>query len=912
MSVHGADAKSEFRQFRENNSGIDRHQLRQMFRQMNSADRPERSSGAEQRLMNSVQQSAAQALNTVNNGFDRRIINQIERGRTIEIGANNRVLKMGAGLNLDLTSADRNIVLGDKLMGGNSIQITVGGETKSFAGGARVTAAEYLAVKQALGSGQTLEVAANGSASGGTVSIDGLTSDGNMRAASLVVAEGVTAAGNFAKGSAFKLTGDLTNYGTMLVVSDRKGGSLQGDDVLNASGARIAATGDLHIGAARTFVNDGIVTASGALMVTAGEAIKNTASISAQQDVTLYSPEIENSGNISSYSGNVNVYGPSTSALALNNAGGTVSALNGAINFRDSAYTGEFNTAITGGDLLSKTVNMTTGRGVMDVNVDKLTGTVAQSGYAAHLSADTDTLNLGDICLTGDPTYINAGGSINITGNITAAEALVIIARDDVISTTSALSIVAGDSTTGFPITIIAGANFTASGTNSPTLPAGAVSTTATILGNGTGSTNGGSVLFTGAGQTLSSRSTGKKGSGANVYIGAIEGADLDSGTIDISGLSISTGGRKSKDVNGGVIVVGSGSADGSITIGSIDTTGGTVQGGDILIRTAEVVSSTSGPISWNASGAVTSSNSMTTGALVTGTAADVTILGTVVSNFNITIDSGDDVLLGNSALVRSLEGNVDVEGFARIFSNNGLFQADNGAVILAAGDVGNTGNRVNVSALEVAVSADIGTAAIRTFGPIIINSSTAVGALNVESEEDDIQVEGLLTADSISLFSTGGDVTVNGSAQSGTGSMSFLSFDGDVIFNGVATAGASVTFNSQNGKVEFGTGSSVDAVGGISVFSTNGKILFGENSSFEANLSGITVVCGGATGTPAPDPKNTTLSATGTGTIEFNGAQVKGKKPNNTLTATAGTISFESLKKNKVTLGGGVSMLSQ
>jgi hypothetical protein len=47
-------------------------------------------------------------------------------------------------------------------------------------------------------------------------------------------------------------------------------------------------------------------------------------------------------------------------------------------------------------------------------------------------------------------------------------------------------------------------------------------------------------------------------------------------------------------------------------------------------------------------------------------------------------------------------------------------------------------------------------------------------------------------------------------------------------------------------------------------------------------------------------------------GTIEFRGAQAKGKLPNNTIEATAGTIRIGSTKKNAITLAGGVTMLSQ
>ncbi len=918
INSQSASASSDFRDFREDNPGVDRHQLRQMFREQNRADRPANFSRIEQRieqrLTNEIQRNAGQQIDTGRNNFDRRIINQIDRGRTIEIGSNNRLLKLGAGLNLDLTSAERNIVLGNKLLGGESVQITVGGETKSLAGGERVTAAEYLAVKQALGSGQTLSVSADGSASGGTLSLDGLTSEGSMRAASLVVAEGVTAAGNFSKGSAFRLTGDLTNYGTLLVVSDRRGGSLQGDDVLNAAGARISATGDLHIGAARTFTNDGTVTASSALTITAGEAIKNTSSISAQQDLTIYAANIENSGTITSNNSNVNVYGPSTSALTFNNAYGSVNALNGAINFRDAAYNGSFNTAITGGDLFSKAVNMATGQGTMDLDVNKLTGTLSQSGYAAHVSADTDNLNLGNICLTGDPTYKNAGGDISISGDLTAQEALVIIARDDVLITSSGISIVAGNSTTGFPITIIAGANITSGGTDSPTLPAGATPAAVTITGNGTGSTTGGSVIVSGVGSTISSRSTGRKGSAGNVFIGAMKGTDLNSGSINLSGLSILAGGRKSKDVNGTVTVTGGGAADGSVLIGSIDTTGGTTNSGAITIRTAGVNSSNNSPITWDSTGAITSGNVLVSGALAKATAADVTINGTVISNANISIESADDVLLGNSALVRSRSGDVSVDGNARIFSFAGLFQADKGTIRLAAGDVGNNSLKVNVLSAFLKVTADVGSTSITSKGAVVMNDpSSAVNILAVQATKG-ITVNGAINAAEISMSSSDEDVVVNGSMTTATGPIGLTSTDENVIVNGTLTASTIANLTSLNGDIKFGEGSSVVSGDSINAQTTAGKILFDTNSSLQANggaTGSINISRGPAGGQITSDPKYTTVVRNG-GKIEFRGQSVRAKQPNNTVEATSGKVVFSSDKKSRITLGGGVTILKQ
>jgi len=912
LSIQSADARSEFRQFRDENPGVDRHQARQMYRQLNDVSRGNRASDAGRNALDAVG-AGTQAVDSVRNNFDKRIINQIERGRTIEIGNNNRVLKLGAGVNLDLTSAERNIVLGDKLLNGGTVQITVGGETKTFGAGSRVSASEYLAVRQALGSGQTLEIAGDGSASGGNFSVDGLTNDRAMRAASLVVAEGVTAAGNFSKGSTFKLTGDLTNYGTLIVVSDRKGGSLQGDDVLNAVGASIAATGDLHIGAARTFTNDGTVTASGALTVTAGESIKNTSIILAQDDVTLYAANIDNTGTIGSANGNVNVYGPSTSALVFNNTSGTVKALNGSINLRDSAYTGAFDSTVTGGNMYSASVNMTTGLGVMNVDVDELTGTVAQSGYAAHLSVDTDTLNLGSICLTGDPTYKNSGGDINITGDIIAAEALVIIARDDVTAFANGIDIVAGNETTGFPITIVAGADLSAGGLNSPTLPAGGLPSAATMVGNGSGSTDGGVVVFSGTGQTMSSRSTGKKGSGGDIFIAAIEGAGPISGSVNLSGVTITTGGRKSKDVNGNVSIAAGATASGTNFIGNIDTTGGNKTSGEIQVRTSRPASSNGLPVTWNANGQITSGNSLFTGVGVSGQAADLLIEGDVIANDNIIMSAADTIFVANNASVVSVKGDVEMTSLNNISTSaSGLISAGN-TVDLDSHEIGDNVTDTNVSAgVNLKVFTNVGSAYITAVGDVVMNDDTTVAGEFHLTGIDDVTINNNVTADEIFILSQNGDTFVSGnSSLTATGGPAQVAAQvGEVRING-NLSGTNVAGAIGN-TIVMGPGSLISSDNAI-VLSGTTKITLGEGSSFITdNGADISIIRGVPEMDPVAAPKNTTVTESNGAQIFFLGAQSKGKKPQNDLEATGGNITLSSDKKNKIILGGEVSMLTQ
>ncbi len=131
---------------------------------------------------------------------------------------------------------------------------------------------------------------------------------------------------------------------------------------------------------------------------------------------------------------------PIAAEMNVNNSQGTLQALNGSINIRSAAYDAPFNTTVTGGDLLSKEVNAYTGGGTTNVFVKELTGIINTSGTAAHVSADTADLTIGNQCLVGDPTYYNTGNII-IGGDIIVGETLAIIAGGNITTNQTSLII---------------------------------------------------------------------------------------------------------------------------------------------------------------------------------------------------------------------------------------------------------------------------------------------------------------------------------------------------------------------------------------------------------------------------------------------------------------------------------------
>ncbi|MBX9951545.1 MAG: hypothetical protein K2Y39_20410, partial [Candidatus Obscuribacterales bacterium] len=215
-----------FEQFRIENPGVDNKELRQMFkqewRQINGAGNG--GGGGHESVVN-IQNQAIQNVN--NNHLDRndfaskaewqaakqqlkleqRNINDTIN-QTVQQGINNHVVNVNAGFALDLTSAVQSITLGDKLFKSQeSVTINIGGQEKTLSAGSKVTAAEYVAAKQAMGGAQTVTLDADGRATGGSVDLSAMTAGNKtMKVTDLTVPVAVTASGDFGKGGDVKIT----------------------------------------------------------------------------------------------------------------------------------------------------------------------------------------------------------------------------------------------------------------------------------------------------------------------------------------------------------------------------------------------------------------------------------------------------------------------------------------------------------------------------------------------------------------------------------------------------------------------------------------------------------------------------------------------------------------------------------
>lgn len=699
------------------------------------------------------------------------------------VNDNGRLHSVVQGLDLDLSSDAKVIVLGNKLFAESpSYTINIGGETKVLSAGDKVSAAEYVALQQVVASGaQSLVVDHSGKGVAGRFDLNSISDGGtNLRAASLVIPESVIAVGDFSrKADGLRVTNDLVNYGSVYATSTNPEANtvrISARDINNEHGALITTeipasitTGvghsektNLSLRADRNIHNAGAIISSGDLELSAAGSINNAGSARAEGTVLISSANVTNSGTITSNNGNVNLAGLGDVDLLVNNAGGTINALNGAINVRSDLYNGLGNSTVTGGDLISQQLNLFTGLGTTDVFVNKLTGVLSSTGTAVHVGSNTENLTIGSQCLAGDPTYYN-NGQITINGNIIVGENLAIISSNVINSVTPGLTIRARDvSGVGRNIYIIAGAEIlsggatTGAGLNAqPPITQNSLSDV-TISGNV--SSTGGFIDFSFGGVLIDATGNGTNTSGGNVVLAAFDGA-TKAGFINLGTATIQTFGTGTAN-NGNVdIIYGYQNTSVGTVVGSINTRNGTGNAGTVNIINSQPKSSDSSSIVFSNAGTVTSGNTITFSSLsATGnnllqatdiaSSGDVTIssggpvtINSIVASGNIPGDNGKIVSISSTNSSVTTTGLLDVSGVTSgsggaVFINsndNNNFTTVN-QINADAGPTGNQGGTVDIrnnGSGGVTLSGNI---SARGFGNGTVNVDATLGQLLVNS----------------------------------------------------------------------------------------------------------------------------------------------------------------------------------
>lgn len=908
--------RTSFRDFRDANPGLDRQELRQMFR-------------AERR--DHVQQIRDARGATGANGprfeytpvvDDKFVIQPIVtpitprfETQTTFVTDKGRTRNVSKGLKLDLTSDTRSIVLGDNLFSNaSSYTVNVGGEQKVLTSGSKVTAAEFVALQQVIdGDAQSLVVDGSGRGVDGSFNLGSIDNAGrSIKASSLTISEGVEAIGNFGRNSDFKVTRELINYGDMYALTSNTANNkanIGARDVTNAgtittqapeavasANGAVDAPIDLRVSADRDLNNLGSISSNGTVTLSAGGTLANSGSVSAQSDVTLLSSAVVNSGSISSAGGNVNFDTASPGSISVNNAGGTINALNGAINFRQSGFTEKVDTTISGGDWYSQTLNLNGGDGHVSVSVGDLTGVVNTYAGTASVNA-TSTLNIGETVTSGDPLF-ESGGDLNVgASQTTGGGPLTYIATGN-INIASGLTFDTSNTGNGGDILFIAGAAHTGTG---PLTVTGASAT-------------GGAITFTGTAPIFNASSSA--GNGGDITFAAFEGTT--SGVINLGGATTITSTGANGFSNGTVSMFAN-----NITVGAINVNGAgtnnTAGTGNILLAGGQpqIV----GTLSIDATGAVTSGSlapGSTTGSTVTATStlnarnsvtvsADTTnVQNSAVTAGSYSVTSGGTIQLLNPIVVSGsltllTTQNIDIR--SNIVAPAGIVMVAGEAIeviapnptnpIISASAAGQGGNITMVSGAaftqtattvtitgasnasdNAAISLTSGLSALDTRGTGLNASGGNINLVAFASSNN--TASGGVYTDNVCNITTGG----TGSGSNGNLVVVAGRNDGGVgigLSNGVSTSGAA---NNGSGDVTLhtktpATGAVISKVnGGLSSgtflggATVNGGISSGSGSTIITNGGDIDILSGRTNSNSAIDLGTVTAQ---TGTVRIN-----------------------------------------
>ena len=597
-------------------------------------------------------------------------------------------------VNLNLNSTHANISA-PNYAGTN---ISIGASAHKITSSTLLTPAEYLAVNQVVTTGtQSLILGALGNAIGGSVT---LNTSLNQIMQDFSIPHNVRTILNFTSSSDFNLNGTLQNSGSLYAVSSNssfKTANINAQNIINQPGATIStvlpAGGfsglsnlnpnlSLTLTATNSILNQGQISSAANLTLRSATLVSSsaglastTAQITAAENVSLYSSSgvVTNSGLISSTSGSVSLNTAAGNDLVVHNYGGTIQALSGAINLRDASYVGSSNITVNGGNLLANQINLNAGAGAANMVVDNVQGTVNVTAAENHIVAATNNLVLGNINVSGDPSFYNTAtnGDITIAGDLTfGGQDLAIVAEENVVTSAVAAVNTSSSSGRGGDITIIAGANVTASGTALAQVQpvsgyTGDANITLTISG---ASSSGGYIDLTGAGSApiSSFNSSSTAGRGGNVTLAAFYGSNTTSGVVTLpTNVTITTGGAGNNPAytNGNVLIIAGAQSGNAVTVGPINTSNtfgpsASTQTGSVDIVLSQPALSNNASMVISGVVGVNTGGTVTSGALI-GSNSSSSTAAVSVGNISIQSEAGFSISTPQALNIGSLTSNA-------------------------------------------------------------------------------------------------------------------------------------------------------------------------------------------------------------------------------------------------------------
>lgn len=591
-----------------------------------------------------------------------------------------------SAVNLDFGSTSNSVV------SPTNASIMSGGHLLNVSYGSYLTPAQAAALMQVIsGANQTLVLGASGNAIGGTFVLD---PQAGQTISNLIIPTGVTVLGNYNHAAAVNIAGNLTNSGTFVAISSNPAltsVTVNATNITNTVGGVITsalpaglsinnlssvAHLNLTLNAVNNITNYGLISSSGSLTAIAGNSIINslptgsvgpTPVMQALVDVNLISNNIINSGTIAANNGNLNLASLISSQLSVNNTGGILQAINGAVNFRAADFLDKMSTTISGGSILAKEMNVNGGLGEVVADIISTTARINISSGSLRLNVAEGESLLGNIAAFGDP-LITSNGSYTLSGDIiTNGNPLSVIATNDIIDDGSAHQInTSAAAANGGSILLAAGTNWTANGgTVSFTGPNAAATGGAIRLPNlSTLKSNGGT-------------SFGGNFNGGSIYLLAYGGSGAGAGTITLpANLTISTGASNSGKSGSFTAMAGADSLGNtnSISIGSVNTMGSFLQGGQPIPGTGS-------------GGNIFLATNNPTGALIADAASGAIISNSLQPSSNYTNASiqTKSLITGNGGNIAVVAGNNFTSDVEYVLRSTG-YSGQNGSISLTAG----------------------------------------------------------------------------------------------------------------------------------------------------------------------------------------------------------------------------------
>lgn len=663
--------------------------------------------------------------------------------------------------------------------------------------------------------------------------------------------------GNFASGIFNLGSNNFVNNSTIYLVSSNPNVStatIKAQNIFNAPGSLLTtilpAGGlpgytnlvdnlSLSLMASNTIANAGIISSAAHLTITApqvynaplaGAAASATAPVmSAMENLNIFSPNITNAGTITSALANINVANLSsatTQSIVFNNMSGVLQALNGSISFRDPSFVGKFDTNLSGGDFLSKELNIFSGTGYINIAVNSISGQANLVGGDANISSIMGDLQIGAMTMSGDPT-VASGGNIFLQQSQFGGEWVF----------ADALTITAGGNIVNQDVSFI-GTNKAGSGsTGSITMNAGGIIDlqTAPIISISTSTTGGnsGNISLTANGQimlagTISTHSTG--GQAGDISITSNNGSVSTAGSFSVDSSAIGT--------NAGSITVSAStgiSAANGITLNSSSDSGFagsisiTSQSGDVNLKGAD-----------GETNIIATSNTGTAGQVFFQVSDGNLIAGKGSWMLNSTSGSGGGLTIFQNGGAINLETEtIDVSG-----ANAGSV-----SILTTFGDAGIQMPQTIIKANAESASGNNGSVSISSgiFGPdLVTDDAISIGSIeakggiadfsiiSLNTSKENIEVENITANSSLIALFSGKNVSVdlidNDNPSGPAGSIS-------VNANVNALPSDSTTTLTVN------AGSGQNAVGSVSANGVAGGSIFAVNHGTGGIIAGDIVV---------------------------------------------------------------------